>query len=139
MSNEPIEPDHNRVCAQCGKPIPPERHKRVLYCDARCKRNFHNLSQVRGQEIMPLLEAQRRWCNAKPDKDPEHYELQRSARQQIGELLGDYIRQDKANGRDASLVIRARMEDGVRVMDKRKREKPQLSAKPWFMEQKERA
>jgi hypothetical protein len=127
---------HERRCAQCGAAIPADADRRKLYCDAKCKRAFHNVSQCRGQEIMAFLEAQRRYCNAKPGKDPEGYELQRFARQQFGQLLGDYLRADKLSGRDASLVVKARMEEGVRVMDKRMPAKAQLSAKPWFMEEK---
>jgi hypothetical protein len=132
--------EHNRVCAQCGKPIPDERAKRVLYCDKVCKRAFHNVSQCRGQEIMAFLEAQRRHCRAKSGKNSEHYEIQKFARQQVAELLADYLRADKLSGRDASLIVRARMEEGVLVMDKRRRQdRPQLSSKPWFMEKEQSA
>jgi hypothetical protein len=128
---------HDRRCAQCGAVIPADADRRKLYCDKVCKRNFHNVSQCRGQEIMAFLEAQRKLCNKKPGKDPDGYDIQRFARQQIGQLLGDYLRQDKASGRDASLVVKARMDEGVYVMDKRRAAKPKLSAKPWFMEKDE--
>jgi hypothetical protein len=131
--------DHERRCAQCGKAIPEDADSRKLYCDAKCKRNFHNLSQVRGQEILPLLEAQWRLRYSKADKDPEGYELQKSARQQVASLLSDYLRADRASGRDASLVVQARMDEGVRAMDKRRRAKRKWSAKPWFMEQPKEA
>lgn len=132
------EHTHDRACAQCGKPIPADRDRRALYCDKVCKRAFHNMSQVRGQEIMALLEAQRKHCNAK--KGTPEYEMQRQARNEISRLLGDYLRQNKEIGRDPARVVKARQDEGVLVMDKRWKEaKPTLSAKPWFMEKRDEA
>ena len=88
-----------RKCPECGALVTPRG--RQVFCTVEHKRAFHRLMANRGQLLLPLALA---W-QAGNRKGEAHAAW---ARNQKDGLLRRWVQDDKAAGRDPSLVTRTK-------------------------------
>lgn len=91
-----------RVCPECGVTFTPVNGRQV-FCTIKHKRGFHRLMANRGQLLMPLALVWQRGNRA----GERHAAW---ARAQKDGLLRRWVQEDKAAGRDPSLVTRTKEE-----------------------------
>ena len=105
-----------RICPECGvafelkRPTSPQ-----LFCTPAHKVRFYNLQIKRGLQLTPLMQT---WRTAQPRyKSGASRELAAHAYGEACRLLDQYGKDDRAAGRDPSLVIAEKHLQGWRAGD----------------------
>ena len=95
------------ICPECGVTFD-KVEKRQVFCSKAHGKRFYNLQTKRGTVIGPLLTVARmagRYSGV--DKELGAY-----ARKEADNLISRWIQEDRAAGRDAALIVKAKMEAG---------------------------
>ena len=108
MINEATE-SRERTCPECGETFTAS-HPAKVFCKEGCRVAYANLNLSRGKSIVPLLTTWRRHRDS---------EIGRLALREMCRIASAYIDEDKLDGRDSAIQVRALL-DGfhVRKMDR---------------------
>jgi len=100
------------ICPECGVTFD-KVEKRQVFCSKAHGKRFYNLQTKRGTVIGPLLVTARMGGRyAGVDK-----ELAAWARKQHDQLISQWIKEDRAAGRDATLLMKNKMQAGWAACD----------------------